>query len=154
MLMNTRKLLLPIFTLLFACLFSSCKREVVHETVVNEITKEVAATVTHECTITARDWVWASDYNYYYATVDCSDLTKDVDTYGAAIVYYYEDGRWNMLPYTIPYYSGAENDTWAENLRFDWEIGKITFILQDLDGGQPENIEGIQDMFFKICIIL
>ena len=147
------KQIIPILAVALVSLFSSCKREVVHETVVNEITKEVAATVTEEVTVSARDWQEAD--NYYFATYDCSSLTKDVDSYGAVIVYYYDDqGRWNMLPYTTPYYSSDQDDTWAENLRFDWELGKITFILQDLDGGLPEYIDQMPDMYFKICIIL
>ena len=27
-----------------------------------------------------------------------------------------------------------------ENLRFEWEQGKVTFIIQDLDGFDPENM--------------
>ncbi len=149
--MNTKQLI-PILAVALISLFSSCKREVVHETVVKEITKEVAATVTEEVTVRANDWMEAE--NYYYATFDCSSLTKDVDDYGAAIVYLYEDGRWNMLPYVRPYYSKALNETWAENIRFDWELGKITFIVQDLDGDWPEGIENMPDLYFKICIIL
>jgi len=151
--MNTKQLI-PILAVAFISLFSSCKREVVHETVVKEITKEVAATVTEEVTVRANDWILAEDENYYFATFDCSSLTKDVDDYGAAIVYLYEDGRWNLLPYVRPYYSDEMDDTWAENIRFDWEHGKITFIVQDLDGGLPENIELMPDLYFKICIIL
>lgn len=152
--MNTKHLI-PILAVAFISLFSSCKREVVHETVVNEITKEVAATVTEEVTVRAKDWIEDSEANYYYATYDCSSLTKDVDSYGAVIVYYYDnEGRWNMLPYVTPYYSDEMDDTWAENIRFDWEHGKITFIVQDLDGGLPENIQLMPDLYFKICIIL
>lgn len=151
--MNTKQLI-PILAVAFISLFSSCKREVVHETVVKEITKEVAATVTEEVTVRANDWILAEDENYYFATFDCSSLTKDVDDYGAAIVYLYEDGRWNLLPYVRPYYSDEMDDTWAENIRFDWEHGKITFIVQDLDGGLPENIQLMPDLYFKICIIL
>lgn len=149
--MNTKQLI-PILAVALISLFSSCKREVVHETVVKEITKEVAATVTEEVTVSARDWQEAD--NYYFATFDCSSLTKDVDDYGAAIVYLYEDGRWNLLPYVRPYYSSNLDETWAENIRFDWELGKITFIVQDLDGGLPEYIDQMPDMYFKICIIL
>ena len=151
--MNTKQLI-PILAVALISLFSSCKREVVHETVVKEITKEVAATVTEEVTVRANDWILAEDENYYFATFDCSSLTKDVDDYGAAIVYLYEDGRWNLLPYVRPYYSSNLDKTWAENIRFDWELGKITFIVQDLDGDLPGNIHLMPDLYFKICIIL
>ena len=38
----------------------------------------------------------------------------------------------------------------AENLRFEWEKGQVTFIIQDLDGYDPEDM--ISTISFKVCV--
>ena len=56
-------------------------------------------------------------------------------------------GAWNTLPFVYPLEVYVPNEQGGtnlvivpENLRFEWEQGKVTFIIQDLDGFDPENM--------------
>jgi hypothetical protein len=39
-----------------------------------------------------------------------------------------------------------------ENLRFEWVLGKVTFIIQDLDGYDPLALGDGQTLSFKVSI--
>ncbi|MCR5064605.1 MAG: hypothetical protein K6A67_02440 [Bacteroidales bacterium] len=92
--------------------------------------------------------------NYLYAEFQNKDITRDVMANGTvtADVYSIYDvqnnlGAWNPLPYVCPIEVLVKNDDGsystvivAENVRFEWNEGKVTFIIQDLDGYDPEDI--------------
>ena len=102
--------------------------------------------------------------NYYYCTVDIPSITAEVFDYGTVQAYvwniYNVDqnlGAWNTLPFVYPLEVFVENDDGTqslvivpENLRFEWEKGKVTFIIQDLDGYDPVRIGS--PLSFKVNI--
>lgn len=102
--------------------------------------------------VTASDWVTNDQVNYYFSSWYCEDITPDVVANGAVMVYVYDQGRQNQLPYVLPYYSAANDVTIPENIRFDWSLGTITFIIEDLDGFAPEGMADIQPMTFKVVV--
>lgn len=112
-----------------------------------------------EVTIYPSDWVTNSQVNYYFATVDWDELDGDVIDYGTVNAYLIQNGRQNLLPLVTPitYYNvdGIDgNDiTVAENIRFDLEYGRITFIIEDMDGFLPGDMEGTNPMTFRIVAI-
>ena len=66
-------------------------------------------------------------------------------------------GSWNTLPFVYPLEILIENDEGeleriivAENLRFEWEKGKVTFVIQDLDGFDAEDM--VSTISFKVCV--
>lgn len=92
--------------------------------------------------------------NYLYCTKDIDFITEDVFNFGTVQAYAWNVydaqhnlGAWNTLPFVYPlevYVTNDDNTTSLvivpENLRFEWELGKVTFIIQDLDGYDPEDM--------------
>ncbi len=147
--MKLFKLFLPMLTV--AALATGCTKE--YYTIGSQV-------YTHEYTITPAQWTRNQGPNnpgadnYLYASFQNADITADVMNNGTvqAFVYNVYDrqnnlGAWNTLPFVYPlevYVPNNEGGTdlvvVAENLRFEWEQGKVTFIIQDLDGVDPENM--------------
>lgn len=103
--------------------------------------------------------------NYFYCTVDNKDITAEVMDKGAvqAFVYYTYNKQenlsaWTTLPFVYPMeFVETDTDTGTqtvtvvpENLRFEWEEGSVTFIIQDLDGYSPSDIKNT--MSIKVCV--
>ena len=68
-------------------------------------------------------------------------------------------GSWNPLPYLYPLEikttdeGGKEEILIApENTRFEYNEGTVTFIIQDLDGYDPEDITN--SMSIKVCVTI
>ncbi|MBQ9863871.1 MAG: hypothetical protein IJM33_00870 [Bacteroidales bacterium] len=68
-------------------------------------------------------------------------------------------GSWNTLPFVYPlevYLTNEEGEQELvivpENLRFEWELGKVTIVIQDLDGYDPESMELAGPITFKVCV--
>lgn len=115
-----------------------------------------------EVTIYPNQWVTTPDTPYYFSTVHWDELDGDVVDYGLVNAYLIQKGRQDMLPLVTPitYYYDDDNDgvaersyTVAENIRFDIEYGKITFIIQDEDGEMPEDMSSTQPLTFRIVAI-
>ncbi len=112
-----------------------------------------------EVTIQPTDWVTNSQVNYYFATVRWDELDGNVIDYGTVNAYLIQNGRQNLLPLVTPitYYNidgiPGNDVTVAENIRFDMEYGKITFIIEDMDGYLPGDMEGTAPMTFRIVAI-
>ena len=93
---------------------------------------------------------WLAGPNYIYVTYDWDAISTDVLNYGTVSAYVYDNGHQCPLPYAYPmgplYYDIDGNDTidfidnMVEQIRCEFEPGKITFIMQDLDGNLPEII--------------
>lgn len=113
-----------------------------------------------EVTIRATDWVQPVNTNYYIATVAWDALNEDVVDFGTVNAYLIENGRQNLLPYVYPVdYSTydangnlvGEPNYIAENLRFDYTYGKISFIMQDMDNNPPTGT--FPDMTFRVVAL-
>lgn len=121
----------------------------------------------HEYTIIPGNWTRNSGIdnpgtdNYLYAEFENKDITPDVLDNGTvtadvyAIYNVQQDlGSWHPLPYVYPIAvnvtdqsTGATHtEIVAETIRMEWELGKVTFIIQELDGWDPD------DMLSKITV--
>jgi hypothetical protein len=120
-------------------------------------------------TVTPSDWKRDSGdlepgaYNYLYAEFENPDITNDVISAGTVQAYVYviyntdkNLGSWNPLPYVYPLEitttddSGTSTVVAPENLRFEFEPGIVTFIIQDLDGYDPTDITN--SMSIKVSV--
>lgn len=140
--MKKARFLLPVLAaLLMGTVASSCGRE--------PAAFESTNTRVMQQTIYWNQWI--SDPEYMYVTLDWDALTEDVLNYGSVVAYVYEGTRQCPLPHVIPItYNTASGDIVVpENLRFDLEPGKITFIMQDLDGNLPEGLENSAPITFR-----
>ena len=104
--------------------------------------------------------------NYLYAEFDNVDITENVVENGTVQAYIYTIydvknnlGSWNPLPYVYPLEIATTDENGdptiviaPENTRFDYNVGKITFIIQDLDGYDPEDITN--EMSIKVCVTI
>lgn len=102
--------------------------------------------------------------NYFYCTVDVPAITDEVFDHGTVQAYVwnvynvdYNLGAWNTLPFVYPlevYVTNEEGEQELvmvpENLRFEWEKGKVTFVIQDLDGYDPVRLNS--PLSFKVCV--
>lgn len=103
--------------------------------------------------------------NYLYADFENKDITQDVVDNGTvqAFIYTIYDvannlGSWNPLPYVYPLEiktneGGVEKIVIApENTRMEYNVNRVTFIIQDLDGYDPEDISN--SMSIKVCVTI
>lgn len=154
---NLQKNLGYVFILLIAAFLTSCEKKYVTEEYYNEGTQ----IYTKEYTVTSEDWqegTYDDGRKYLYAEFDNSDITNTVMEHGVVLAYYWflyneadNASSWNLLPYVYPYsYTTEENDTVyvGENFRFEYELGKIIFIVEDLDGVVPDSMT--QETIFKV----
>ena len=144
-----KKAILPMLAAIaMAFSLSSCQ----HQTMVSE-----------EITIYPNQWVTTPSVSYYFCTVRWDELDADVIDYGTVNAYLIQSGKQNLLPLVTPitYYNvDTDNDgigdsdvTVAENIRFDIEYGQITFIIEDMDGILPGDMENTEPMTFRIVAI-
>ena len=161
--MKLFKLFLPMLAV--AAMAAGCTKE--YYTIENYSGVEV---YTHQYTINPGHWLrnqgqfLPGAYNYLYASFENADITADVMENGTVQAYVYNVydtqnnlGAWNTLPFIIPIEIHEQNDdgswndyTVPENIRFEWEEGKVTFIIQDLDGWDPDNM--ISSITVKVCV--
>lgn len=104
--------------------------------------------------------------NYLYCSVDLPAIDNEVFNNGTVQAYVWNvyDGQnnlgaWNTLPFVYPLEVYSTNDEGEqvmsivpENLRFEWELGKVTFIIQDLNGIDPIALGDGQTLSFKVCV--
>ena len=96
-----------------------------------------------------------------------ADITQEVVDNGTvqAFIYTLYDvannlGSWNPLPFVYPLLIEEKDDSGnvvnsfivAENTRFEYNVGKVTFIIQDLDGINPLDIAN--EMSIKVCVTI
>jgi len=116
-------LLIPIL----AMFFTGCEKEY--------ITQEIyygADMKAFYIDVLTTHWEDSDIFGYVYATFDAPEITKSVIDNGVVLAYYIDkDGRDNILPYVYP--GDDEGELYLENIRYDVEQGKITFIIQDSD---------------------
>lgn len=102
-----------------------------------------------------RDFV-DGDVQYKYVAFDWDAITTDVLNYGSVDAFVYEtdaDGIHQCpLPYVFPikYFDDAGVAFFVPtNLRYILEPGKITFIREDLDGGEVTGMENTAPLTFR-----
>ena len=153
--------------LVLGALSTGCTKEYYSTIVENHY----GATVkTKEYTIAPGEWRrnegsnLPGSQNYLWCTKNNADITDSVMAFGTvqAFVYSVYDvtnnlGAWNTLPFVYPLEVWTTNDAGErvmvivpENLRFEWEKGKVTFVIQDLDGFDPEDMD--KPISFKVCV--
>ncbi len=160
-----KKLLIPLIAIL--ALSQGCIKDEYYVT-------EGAQVYTRMYTVKAGDWSknegvdLPGDQNYAYVTVNNPDITNAVIEGGTVqayvyLIYNFEDNlaSWNPLPVVVPILikkidtstnTVISSEIVAENTRFEFEPGKVTFVIQDLDGYDPEDIAN--DMTFKVCVTI
>ncbi|MCQ2260311.1 MAG: hypothetical protein MJZ77_02840 [Bacteroidales bacterium] len=125
---------------------------------------------TYQFNITPSEWIRSEGNNlpgannYLYCTKNIPDIDQYVFEQGTVQAYAWNvydpstnTGAWNTLPFIYPLEILAQDDDGnltmfvvPENLRFEWERGKVTFIIQDLDGYDPEDM--VSTISIKVCI--
>lgn len=139
---KTKILMATLVTALLALTATSCNKEVAFE-----------STNTRVMQNEVKWYDWSNGGNYMYVTFDWDAITNDVLNYGTVDAYVYENGRQCPLPYAYPMgqvsYDDGTVDYLIEQLRYDLEPGKITFIMQDLDGNLPEGLENTAPLTFR-----
>ena len=166
--MKYLKLFIPAIAIL--SLLQGCTKEYVTK---QYITQEYngAQVLARDFTIKPSDWLRNEGENnpgydnYLYAEFDNPDITQDVVDNGTVQAFIYTIynvsqnlGSWNPLPYIYPLeiktVTGDEEEIVIvpENTRFEYNTGVVTFIIQDLDGFDPEDITN--SMTIKVCVTI
>ncbi len=139
-------------------LATSCTEEYVTR---EYITQEIGSQVyTYVYDVYPNDWKLeqAEDgRNYLYAEFENVDLTPRIAEKGvvmASVLYIYNEQKglksWNNLPYVFPF-TTKDNEVIGENIRFEYEPQIVTFVIEDLDGKNPEEV--LNTMTFKVSLI-
>ena len=141
-----KKLFLPIIAAVL--LFSGCQ--------------ERSRVMTSYYKVDSNDWSVLSTMNadstytvqYVYSSWENYDITPEVIEGGVVLVYYIdEDGRDNILPYTL-YYLDENGVPYQERFEYDIEPGIITFKFKDTDFQTLESLANIGTKYFKVSVIL
>ena len=165
--MKITKLFIPAIAL--AALLCGCTKEYI----TNEY-YQGSKVYARDFTVKPSDWqvnytdggTIAREDNYLWAEFDNPDITQNAVDNGTvqAFIYTIYDvtnnlGSWNPLPYVYPLLiEEKENGTVVnsyivgENTRFEYNVGKVTFIIQDLDGINPVDIAN--SMSIKLCVTI
>ena len=125
-----KKMILPLLAaVVMAMGFTSCEHQTMRST---------------DIKVNGSDWSKPAGANYYIATFSWDELTEEVVMDGTVDAAIYHNGRLNPLPYVYPIEAGTDasgNPIYvAENIRFQYTYGIISFIVEDLDGLEPENM--------------
>jgi len=91
-----------------------------------------------------------SDGVYFWSAWNMPALTQEVLDRGVVLAYFWDGAHDNMLPYIRPYME-QDGYQYFENIRFDYERGKITFIIEPNDFVEPYPIT--RAMNFKVVVL-
>lgn len=142
--------IMPLMAVL--ALSTSCKKEYITEEYGSQIK-------TYYYDVKPSDWHVENSVdnrNYWYADFDNFDINDRVLDHGmvtGSVLYTYnvEDGSqsWNNMPYVYPF-TTKNNEIVAENIRFEYENGRVTFVIEDLDGITPDDM--LDPITFKVNV--
>ena len=141
---------------------TSCTKEyVTKEEYITENHYDGAQIFTQEYTIEPNEWVldqYDDGRPYLYVEINNAKITDEVMNYGVVLGYIWYTyniesnfSSWNTLPYVFPLYIEKYDVTVPENIRFEYEKGKVTFVIEDLDSENPELPGG--PLIFKVAVI-
>lgn len=140
--MKKARILLPLLAAVMAGVFSTgC----VDDTYIDSTQQRVM-----EATVYRNQWN-DDGSGYLWHSFDWDYLTADVLQYGTINAYVYVGERQMPLPNLVPVtYTHPDGTTEVvpENMTYDLEPGRITFIMQDQDGGMPVDIN--EDYTFRV----
>lgn len=107
-------------------------------------------------TVYWNDWVDDGSTAYLYAEVPWSAITPDVLNFGNVSAYVYDGDYQCPLPYVTPitYNTATGAVVVPENISYDLSVGKVTFRMQDLDGGMPEGLENSAPITFRVVVTM
>ena len=95
---------------------------------------------------------------YMYVTYEWNALTVDVLNYGSVTAYVYDGDSQCPLPHVVPItytYNDGSVVVVPESFRYELTPGKITIIMQDLDGELPEGIDyNFPDVSFRVVAMM
>ena len=120
---------------------------------------EGATTRTEDYIIEPSAWLvnnGGSAERYLYITCEADFITKSVCEDGAVNAFLWLDGphTWTPLPYVSLYVAtqgGMGSSTVAENIRFEYAPGEITFIIQDMTGNVPDPM--VEPLTFRVTAV-
>lgn len=138
-------MLLAVAVAAMSLTLSSCNDEVLLESVNTRVM---------ETTIEWTQWIDDGQTPYFYKTASWDGISTDVLQYGNVQAYVYDGDLQCPLPYIYPLglatYDDGSTHYLVENLRYDLEPGKITFIMEDLDGNVPQNLMNRPPITFRV----
>lgn len=154
---NLKKSLLFLAAL---ALFNSCADEYVTEENLTIEQYTGSQVRVYDYDVVPNDWKVehsADGRNYLYAEFDNQDITQNVVDNGVVIgsvlyTYNLEENlkSWNNMPYVFPFFT-KDTAIVAENIRFEYEVGKVTFVIEDADAVTPEDM--VEPISFKVSVI-
>lgn len=152
-------------------LLQACTKEYITK---QYITQEYNGAQVYARDFTVKPGDWQQNYddgydiarsdNYLWAEFDDPDITQDAVDNGTVQAFIFtkmdDIESWNPLPFVYPLEITIKDSTTGktetiivpENTRIEYNVGKVTFILQDLDGFNPEDITN--DMTIKVCVTI
>lgn len=160
-----RTILISSIAIILATVTTSCEKQYITEEYITHEHNEYGSNVyTREYVIRGNEWqvgYYDDGRKYLYAICDNPDITENVMETGAVLGYFWftykaetNSSSWNLLPYVYPYlYTNDAGETVAvgENIRFEYETGTVTFVVEDLDNFQPDDMG--DETTFKIVVI-
>lgn len=158
-----RIILISSIAVITAFLTTSCEREYITKEYISEYYNG-AKVYTREYAIQGKDWQvghYDNGRTYLYAECDNPDITDNVMKNGAVLGYLWftydiekNASSWNLMPYVYPYtFQNDESNsiTIGENTRFEYEKGTVVFVVEDLDGFEPDAMT--DELIFKVVVI-
>ncbi|MCR5445883.1 MAG: hypothetical protein K6E96_09460 [Bacteroidales bacterium] len=144
--MKKAKFLLPMLgALLLGAFATSCEPEHVPVAIESSNTRVMQQTIYWN--------QWQADVDYMYVTLEWDAITEDLLKYGSVVAYVYEGEYQCPLPHIYPMgevtYENGNVDYLVEKLSYELEPGRITFIMQDLDGLPPTGLENTAPIVFR-----
>ncbi len=118
---------------------------------------DYAAIETHYVPVNYTLWADEPSFNnggdgpYIFYTHNMPEITNEVIENGVVLIYLIENGRDNILPYLRPWGINTFDEPFSQNVRFNIEKGKITFIIEASDLDFPNYPVGTLE--FKVVIL-
>lgn len=154
------RILKKIAPFLAALSLSACAPEFVTKEYIEETIVEGSQVYTFFYDVRPRDWKIDKTIDgrtYLYADFENLNINKLVLDQGvvvASVLYAYNESgaqSWNNLPYVFPF-TTKEGTVVGENIRFEYELKRLTFVIEDLDGYLPDPMSN--PITFKVSIIV
>lgn len=109
-----------------------------------------------EVTIHWNEWYDDGVTSYLYVDAPWQAITPDVLRVGNVAAYVYDGDYQCPLPHIYPvcYNTPGGNVYVPENITFDLSPGKVSFRMQDLNGGMPEGLENSAPITFRVVVTM